>query len=91
MVITYHGDNFFRVQSGNTAILVDPTNSRQKGTLSLKTLSQPDLAGQNDDIIDFAGEFNISDLDITGIQIIEESSDKFIKTIIMGLLWKCQD
>lgn len=28
MVITYHGDNYFKIQSGNTTLLLDPTNQR---------------------------------------------------------------
>ena len=28
MVITYQGDNYFRFQSGDLTLLVDPTNQR---------------------------------------------------------------
>jgi len=81
MVITFHGDNFFRIVSGQKTVLVDPINARQKADLTLKTLSHPDKIGSSDDCLDLAGDFNIGGLDLKGVQMIEESSSEFIKTI----------
>lgn len=81
MVITFHGDNFFRVSSGSTSVLIDPNSSRHKADLVLKTLADPQRAGRSLAVIDLAGEFNLNSLDVRGIQIIEESSTDFIKTV----------
>jgi len=82
MVITYHGDNFFRIQNGSFTLLVDPSNERMKPDLVLKTISPPQFDPQSvtDNLIDTAGEFDISGVSIKGVQVQKESTDKFIKS-----------
>jgi len=43
MVITYHGDNYFKLQSGDFVVLIDPTNQRSfRGTqIILNTIKPP--------------------------------------------------
>jgi len=83
MVITYHGDNFFRIQSGSSTLLVDPTNERMKSDLILKTISSPDFSSEpeEENIITSAGEFDINGISIKGVQIKKESTEKFIKSV----------
>lgn len=74
MVITYHGDNYFKIQSGNFTILIDPTNQRSfKGAnLILNTLKPalvlpPNPTEENAPFwIDHQGEYEIADALITG-------------------------
>ena len=42
MIINYFGDGCFRLQSGDTSLLVDPNNNRLKADVTLKTLTLPD-------------------------------------------------
>jgi hypothetical protein len=83
MVITYHGDNFFRVQSGSLTLVSDATNDRMKPDISLKTLSSsasPEILPPGN-LIDSAGEFDVSGVSVKGIQIKKESAEKFVKTV----------
>lgn len=80
MVITYYGEGCFRLQSGETSLLVDSENNRMKADAVLETLTsasaEPD-AGK----ISFPGEYEVKGIEIQGIGVPEESSDKFLKTV----------
>jgi len=52
MVITYQGDNYFKIQSGESVVLIDPTNTRSfKGanvvlnTIKPATIARPEEEG----------------------------------------------
>ncbi len=72
MVITYHGDNYFRIQSGEITILLDPTNQRSfKGAdLILSTLRPADVKPLETDEgyywIDHQGEYEIKTVGVRG-------------------------
>jgi L-ascorbate metabolism protein UlaG (beta-lactamase superfamily) len=86
MVITYFGSGSFRLQSGDTALLVNPDNNRQKADVILRTLagvSTSELLDHGSDsgmTISFSGEYESRGMEITGFPIAEESTEKFLKT-----------
>ena len=86
MVITYFGGGSFRLQSGETALLVNPDNNRQKADVTLRTLAGVttdellDHASDSGMIISFPGEYESRGMEITGFPITEESTEKFLKT-----------
>ena len=101
MVISFYGEGCFKIQSGDMVLLVDPINPssgltqpRFKFDISLQTLSS--LASlenegmgkkENDGFqIIGPGEYNIKDVDISGIGLINGSSDKFIKSIFIVMI-----
>jgi len=86
MILTYHGDNFFRAQNSSFFLVSDPTSDRMKPNIILKTIVNPEKIGNLEgassaQIIDSAGEYDIAGVEIKGIQIISESTDKFSKFI----------
>ena len=95
MVINYFGNGCFRLQSGETSVLVNPENNRLKADVTLKTLTAPapDAAAHGDGeksdevVISFAGEYEEKEIEIVGYPITEESTEKFLKTAY-ALLWE---
>ncbi|OGZ53422.1 MAG: hypothetical protein A3B25_01860 [Candidatus Ryanbacteria bacterium RIFCSPLOWO2_01_FULL_48_26] len=85
MVITYFGGGSFRVQSGETSLLVDSENNRLKADLSLKTNTSVDplLLVDERSEISFPGEYEIKGIDVKGVGVPEESTEKLIKTIYL--------
>ena len=92
MIINYFGDGCFRLQSGETSLLVDPNNNRLKADVVLKTLIAPDShstsSGQvavsvaANEIV-FPGEYEMKDIQIQGWPVTKESTDKFLKTVYL--------
>jgi L-ascorbate metabolism protein UlaG (beta-lactamase superfamily) len=87
MVINYFGNGCFRLQSGDTSVLVNPENNRLKADVTLKTLAAatPDASGSitepvDEVVISFPGEYEEKEIEIVGFPIPEESTDKFLKT-----------
>jgi len=85
MIITYFGNDCFRLQSGDISLLTDPENNRLKADITLKTLTATnDPDGTNNDghdmVITFPGEYESKEIEIEGFPIAEESTDKFLKT-----------
>lgn len=70
MVITYHGDNYFKIASGDTTILLDPTNQRSyKGAnliLFTEKHAEEKLEGGETFLIDTPGEFEIGGIHVSG-------------------------
>lgn len=95
MVITYFGNGCFRLQSGETSILVNPENNRLKADVILKTLTAAapteDVVVTGDDAsgltISFPGEYEEKDIEIMGYPVTGESTDKFVKTAY-AVLWE---
>jgi L-ascorbate metabolism protein UlaG (beta-lactamase superfamily) len=86
MVITYFGNGSFRLQSGDTALLLNPDNNRLKADVTLRTLAgtkTENLLEHTSDIgmtISFPGEYESHGIEITGFPITEESTEHFLKT-----------
>jgi L-ascorbate metabolism protein UlaG (beta-lactamase superfamily) len=95
MVINYFGNGCFRLQSGDTSVLVNPENNRLKADVTLKTLTAttPDAAGgaagepSGEIVISFAGEYEEKEIEILGFPVAEESTEKFLKTAY-AVLWE---
>lgn len=95
MVINYFGNGCFRLQSGDTSVLINPENNRLKADVTLKTLTAtiPDAALAASDekadevVISFAGEYEEKEIEIVGYPIPEESTEKFLKTTY-AVLWE---
>jgi L-ascorbate metabolism protein UlaG (beta-lactamase superfamily) len=90
MVVNYFGNGAFRLQSGETSILLDPENNRLKADVTLKTLAATDAAadfGNGGDAteISFAGEYEVKEIEITGFPVSGESTEKFLKTAYVAL------
>lgn len=84
MIINYFGDGCFRVQNGETSLLLDSNNNRLKADVSVKTLTAPDIQGQPDPCeISFSGEYEIKGINIYGWSAAQESGDKFLKTVYL--------
>ncbi len=80
MIITYFGDQCFRVESGSTSILVDPTSNRLKGDIILRTSVSPNEIPAEKAEITFAGEYEIGGIEIQGWQL-EQSNAKHLATV----------
>ena len=88
MVINYLGNGSFKLQSGETSLLVNPESARFKADLILRTLTPTEFlkanvgsAEQND--ICFPGEYEVKGIEVLGIAVPQESTDKFIKTVYL--------
>lgn len=88
MVVNYFGDGSFRLQSGETSILLDPENTRLKADIVLRTIT-PAEAGMKTSVpadlteeptFAFSGEYEKKGIEIVGFPIIAESTEKFLKT-----------
>ena len=91
MIITWHGEGCFRLQNGDTVVLVDlPQRGsglsapRGKANLLIKTIA-PWPAFAKDANVDFvirgAGEYDRAGVAINGFQLIDESAKDFIKSV----------
>jgi L-ascorbate metabolism protein UlaG (beta-lactamase superfamily) len=84
MIVTYFGNGCFRLQSGDTAVLVDPENNRLKADVTLKTLTSTAGDALSEELsagtIAFPGEYEIKGISIVGFPVTEESTEKFLKT-----------
>ena len=71
MIITFYGDNYFKFQSGNTTILLDPTNQRSfKGANLVLNTMRPSVVQSPSDgnvfWVDHAGEYEVSGIRVFG-------------------------
>lgn len=75
MVLTYHGDNYFKIQSGNFTLLIDPTNQRSfKGAgLVLNTLRPPLAENPTDENgpvwVENQGEYEVGGVEVLGLSL----------------------
>ncbi len=83
MVINYFGDGCFRLQSGETSLLVDPNSNRLKADVVLKTVTPVDVAGVAANEIVFPGEYELKEIQIRGWPIAKESTDTSLKTLYL--------
>lgn len=91
MVLNYFGNGCFRLQSGDTSVLVDSDNNRLKADVVLKTLTATDGVTLAETavggVISFAGEYEIKGIEVLGFSVSGESTEKFIKTAY-AVLWE---
>ncbi|MEK7195085.1 MAG: MBL fold metallo-hydrolase [Patescibacteria group bacterium] len=84
MVVSFFGEGSFRVQNGELSVLVDPTNNRLKADVVLRTITPADVSPMNEEYsgqnISFPGEYEIKGIEITGVPILGESGENFLKT-----------
>lgn len=85
MVINYLGNGSFKLQSGQASLLVDPESNRFKADVTLRTIvsASANLAASPDVEISFPGEYEVKGVEIFGIGVPEESSEKFLKTVYL--------
>lgn len=83
MVVNYFGDGCFRLQSGDTSLLIDPNNNRLKADVVLKTLTSTDISAVAVNEVAFPGEYEIKDIQIQGWPVPKESTEKFVKTVYL--------
>jgi L-ascorbate metabolism protein UlaG (beta-lactamase superfamily) len=84
MVINFFGNGCFRLQSGETSILLNPENNRLKADVVLKTIAPTDTEALVEVVesptISFPGEYEVKGIEIVGFPIVSESTEKFLKT-----------
>ncbi|MBI4034228.1 MAG: MBL fold metallo-hydrolase [Candidatus Brennerbacteria bacterium] len=95
MVITYHGENYFKIQSGSFTVLVDPTDSRSfrganliLSTLKPSAVPPPDPegapSGSGAFFVDHQGEYEVKDAAVRGISAGgERALEKTIYRIVL--------
>lgn len=96
MIINFYGEGCFKLQEGDTSILIDPIDSSSGlsapksafATIVLKTLLEPPKPGEelpegekDKKIISGAGEYEIKGITINGWPLLKDSSDKYIKNV----------
>lgn len=81
MVIQYYGGGTFRIQSGETSLLVDSSNNRMKADVSLRTLVPADLKDVDPEEVAFPGEYEAHGIEIEGWGLASESTAKFLKSV----------
>lgn len=96
MVISYYGENSFKIQSGEFTILTDPVDAssgltppRFKHDILLKTLTAfpPQEAAPDQGIAIYGpGEYNVDDTTIFGYLSENEVTDKILKTVYLVTL-----
>jgi L-ascorbate metabolism protein UlaG (beta-lactamase superfamily) len=81
MVITYHGEGCFKIQSGTLSVVVDPTSERLKPDVLIKTaVAYPALEPEGNTVIG-PGEYELSGVAIRGVGLLQESNATLIKTV----------
>jgi len=102
MIITYQGNNYFKIQSSSTTIRIDPTDQRSfRGadivvSTSRLTEIENSLKGKEVFWIDHAGEYEVSGVQTRGLQSASNDVEKTIyridfeniRILILGFLEK---
>ncbi|KKU94467.1 MAG: hypothetical protein UY26_C0001G0019 [Candidatus Jorgensenbacteria bacterium GW2011_GWA1_48_13] len=101
MVITYNGDNYFKIQSGNFTVLIDPGDRRSfRGANAVLSTLKPAEAVPDEGetfFVDNQGEYEVGDLALKGISLgyeggAERTAYRFelegIKVLVLGHLVK---
>lgn len=88
MVITYQGGNYFKIQSGELALLIDPDNQRSyRGTQLIVNTLKPPLAeapemGEGQPVwIENAGEYEVRGVRVTGWNAGYSTKEKKTHTV----------
>lgn len=83
MIITPHGDGYFRVQSGGLVIVVDPSDNRVKADVILKTQTPLPLPSTPPTIPTLIGpgDYEFQKIEINGFPANTGANEKMIETI----------
>ena len=77
MIITYHGENYFKLQAGNTTVLINPTNLRSfRGAdlvLESERMDKPNPVEGDFLAVDSPGEYEVKGVRVSGFNIPEEA------------------
>ncbi len=94
MTITWYGEGCFKIQSGDLTILTDPfsnstglTPPRLKADIVMKTITPfPPQEEENGGthFIYGAGEYNLKGINVLGLSLPQESTDKYLKTAYLA-------
>ncbi len=85
MVITHYGNGAFRMQSGDTVLLLNPGNDRLKADITLCTLvgtgTDDLLSGEGDPgaKISFPGEYEVKGIEVDGFPDLRRIVGNFYK------------
>ncbi len=95
MVITYHDETCFRIQSGSLSLVVDPASEKFKADAVIKTSAEHPLKKTEKNVIAGAGEYEISGISIKGTQVgfdkkngIKTIFEVTMENIALGFLGK---
>ena len=81
MVITYFGNGGFRIQSGETSVLIDPEGNRLKADVTLFTRANLNgVSTFEQEVVSFPGEYEIHGVEIDGMEIPGETKDGEVET-----------
>ncbi len=98
MIITYHGDDYFKLQSGQYTVLIDPTNQRSfKGaTLAIHTVRPPEVEASDELFwIDHQGEYEVRGISIQGATLGKDAAGEktayriVFDEVVFGILGYC--
>lgn len=83
MIITSHGDGYFKVQSGGLAIVVDPLDNRVKADAVLKTKTSLPLSSLQPAVPTMSGpgEYEFQEIEISGFPVNANAKSKTLETI----------
>ncbi|MFA6494806.1 MAG: MBL fold metallo-hydrolase [Candidatus Paceibacterota bacterium] len=92
MIITWHGEGCFRIQNGDTSILIDPPREgsgtaqpRFQTDVLIKTITawpaSPEQSPKVSAVVWGAGEYDIAGITIRGFELPGESEKTFFKTV----------
>jgi L-ascorbate metabolism protein UlaG (beta-lactamase superfamily) len=82
MVITYLGNGHIRVQSGEKVLVVDPTSTRAKSDVTLRTSYDIDQAHPADEIV-CPGEYEIGGIEIVGSALADAQKEKITTAYVV--------
>ena len=90
MIITWYGENSFKIQSGNTTIITDPfpssiglTPPRGEATATVKTLVPADAVEFSHTVAGGAGEYEFDGVSIAGFPIENKNALQTVYVIEM--------
>ena len=95
MIVSFYGENSFKLQAGDLTVLTDPVDpkaglapARFKFDAVIKTLSPfpPSETGNGTVTMFGPGEYNFKGATIYGYLLENESSKKFLKTVYVALI-----
>ncbi|MEK7590331.1 MAG: MBL fold metallo-hydrolase [Patescibacteria group bacterium] len=83
MIITSHGDGYFKIQSGGLAIVIDPLDNRMKADAILKTKTPLPLQPAQPLIPTMSGpgEYEFQEIEISGFPVNANAKSKILETI----------
>lgn len=80
MIITYLGNNGFRLQSGEVSLLINPPTARTKADIVVRSSIPASTETPSAEEISFPGEYEVKGIEIQGFPLTQESDDATTKT-----------